>query len=502
MTQPLALHVPTPWVLALDIGTSSARALICDAVGDPIPGLVAQVAYAPQTDASGAHTFAPTELLAATVSAIDATLGLAGAAAPQIAAVALDSFWHSLVAVDAQNTPLTPVITWADTRPRQAARELRATLDGAALHQRTGAPLHASFWPAKLRWLRQTQPEAVVHAAQFISVGEWLHRCFLGRSVASLSMASGTGLLATQARTWDADLVAALGIRPAQLPPLGDLGDAQIGLAPSYAAHWPTLAAVPWFPAIGDGAAANVGSDCTTPDHPALTIGTTSAMRVILPLDARPLPPALFRYLLDCDRAVIGGALSEGGNLLAWLEATCRVPSLAQAEADAAQLAPTAHGITILPFIAGERSLGWHDGARLVMDGMTAATTPTELVRAALEALALRLGALHAVLGRAIPEAATASLAASGGTLWQSPVLQQIVADVLGVPLTFSATREASARGAAKLALVALGIAQPSVQEEIHTVAPDPTTTAAYHQAASRQEALYAALFDGLGGIG
>jgi gluconokinase len=494
MTQPSAAAAPPPWVLALDIGTSSARALICDAAGDPILGLVAQESYAPQADSAGASTFTPQALLAATSVAIDAVLAAAGDAARTIAGVALDSFWHSLVAVDGHNQPLTPIFTWADTRPRQAAHELRATLDGAAIHQRTGAPLHASFWPAKLRWLRQKQPEIVANAALFISVGEWLQRCFLGRSVTSLSMASGTGLLATQARAWDMDLVAELGIRPTQLPPLGDLGDALTGLAPDYAARWPMLGRVPWFPAIGDGAAANVGSDCTTPARPALTIGTTSAMRVILPLDDRPLPPALFRYLLDRNRAVIGGAFSEGGNLLAWLETVCNLPSLAQVEVAAARLAPAAHGITILPFIAGERSLGWHDDARLVLAGMTVATTPTELVRAALEALALRLGALHVVLGKMVPESAAAPLAASGGTLWQSPLLQQIVADVLGVPLTFTATREASACGAARLALAALGMAQSLPAGATTAVAPDPTTAAVYRQAALRQDALYAAL--------
>lgn len=488
---------PTPYVLALDVGTSSVRALLCDATGQAIPGQTAQQTYAPQTSTDGASTFDPAMLLTATTTVIDAVLHGAGKLTHEIRAVALDTFWHSLVALDAQDAPLTPVITWADTRPRQAAHALRAELDAAALHQRTGAPLHASYWPAKLRWLADAQPTVVAHAAQFVSVGEYLHRQFLGRSVCALCMASGTGLLTTQARAWDGELVALLGLRPTQLPPLGDLGDALTGLAPDYARRWPALAAVPWFPALGDGATANVGSDCTTPARLALTVGTSSAMRVVAPVDASPLPGGLWRYLLDRDRAVLGGALSEGGNLLAWLTRTCGLDDLNAAEARAAQLPPAAQGIDVLPFIAGERSLGWHDDARLVISGITGNTTPIDLLRALLEALAYRLGALHTALGQALPATASAQIIASGGTLLRSALLQHIVADVLGDPLTLTSVDEASARGAALLALQALGALPPggvAPAPITRTVAPDPAHAPAYRQAAARQQALYAAV--------
>src|SRR5207249_4780241 len=169
--------------------------------------------------------------------------------------VATDTFWHSLVGVDANGKAITPLITWEDTRPRQAAAELRRQLDQTAVHQRTGARLHASYWPAKLRWLATTQPDVFARVAQWLSFGEYLHQQLLGRSVCSFSMASGTGMLVTRTRQWDIELMDVLGVRPEQLPKLGDVDESVSGLVPAYASRWPTLSNVPWFPAIGDGAA-------------------------------------------------------------------------------------------------------------------------------------------------------------------------------------------------------------------------------------------------------
>src|SRR5579884_3379285 len=92
--------------------------------------------------------------------------------------------------------------------------------------------------------------------AQWLSFGEYMQRCFLGKSVCSLSMASGTGLLNIRARAWDTQLLPVLNIRPDQLPPLGDIHDRVQGLKPEYASRWPALRDIPWYPAIGDGAAA------------------------------------------------------------------------------------------------------------------------------------------------------------------------------------------------------------------------------------------------------
>lgn len=495
-----------PYVLALDVGSSSTRAILFDATGNAVPHVKAQTTYSAHSDASGESSFDADALVEQVALTIDEALAAAGPLAQQIAAVAIDTFWHSLVAVDASGRPLMPVLTWADTRAQDAADTLRRELDERALHERTGAGLHASYWPAKLRWLAQTQPQVASRAAQYLSFGEFLHRQIVGRSVCSLSMASGTGLLVTRSGRWATDLLPTLGVHREQLPNLGDLRDSVRGLTPAYAQRWPALRDARWFPAFGDGATANVGSGCMSPGQVAITVGTSSAVRAVVPNSGDVAPDGLWLYLVDARRALLGGALSEGGNLFAWMEQTLRVPPLAEAEAQMTALAPDGHGLTILPFVAGERSLGWHGAARATISGMHTHTTPFELLRAGVEALAYRISAVYTRLAQTLARegapdhgGAAPLLVASGGALLGSPLFQQIVADSLGVPLHPSREHEASARGAALLALEALGIlseAATAAPQLGAPVLPDAARGAIYQRGAARQAALYHKLLD------
>src|SRR5690348_7290056 len=184
-----------PYILALDVGTSSTRALLFDAKGNALPNALAQRTYKLTISNEGEVSVDPDALVAIVAQTIDGVLAMTGPLARDIGAVAIDTFWHGMMGVDADNRPLTQLILWEDTRPHDAAVELREKLDEEAIHARTGARLHASYWPAKLRWLATQAPDIFAHAAQWLSFGEYLYRRFLGRSVCSLSMASGTGML-------------------------------------------------------------------------------------------------------------------------------------------------------------------------------------------------------------------------------------------------------------------------------------------------------------------
>src|SRR5260370_8579046 len=214
-------------------------------------------------------------------------------------------------------------------------------------------------------------------------------------------MASGTGMLITRTRSWDTSLQALLGVRAEQLPPVGDLRDSITGLKPEFAERWPALRDIPLFRAIGDGAAANVGSACATAENWAITTGTSSAIRVVVPSDIVP-PRGLWLYLLDEKRGLLGGALSEGGNIFAWLASTLKLPPLVEAESLIASMPPDRHGLTILPFLSCERSPGWHDEASMAVVGINSHTSPTSLLRATLESLAYQLGQVYDQLNTAL----------------------------------------------------------------------------------------------------
>jgi gluconokinase len=485
-----------PSILALDIGTSSTRAILYDARGTAVPGVQSQLTYQLTTSHEGEASVDADFLCSLVARTIDETLHAAGERAQQIVGVATSAFWHTLVPLDAAGHPLLPLLTWEDTRPQQAAIELRAQLDEASTHRRTGTRLHACYWPAKIRWLASVHPEIAAQTARYVSFGEYLHERLLGRAVCSLSMASGTGLLNTRARTWDDELLKLLHLTHAHLPKLGDLPDTLQGLTPEFAARWPALNSVPWFPAIGDGAAANLGSNCANASTWAVTMGTSSAMRVVVePAQVEP-EQGLWLYYVDRKRALLGGALSEGGNVLAWLKNTLQLSDLAQLDRQLADMEPAAHGLTVLPQIGGERSPGWHAHAAMTISGLNLHTTPNEIVRASLEAVIFQLGEVYDQLAHVLAAQVTQPrLIANGGALLKSSLLCQLLADTLKRPLELSESSEASARGVALLALETLKIIPDLTQlvpETASSIQPDADRHAIYDKARARQRKLYA----------
>jgi gluconokinase len=505
MSQPASQDIPPvqtndpkpPFILAIDVGTSSTRTMLFDATGATIPSVLAQRPYQLTTSVKGEVSVDADALVDIVGQTINDALRSCGSMARQIGAVAMDTFWHSLLGVDERNHAITPVITWEDTRAFNAAADLLKQLNEEEVHKRTGARLHASYWPAKLHWLATEEPETFQRVTQWISFGEYLHRRFLGKSICSLSMASATGLFNTKARTWDKELMRVLDVRPEQLPQLGDVRDGITGLSSEYASAWPALRTIPWYPAIGDGAAAAVGSGCANLDNWSLTIGTSSAIRVVLPPEKAVPSMSLWLYLIDDKRGIMGGALSEGGNVLNWLEATLKLPPLRDTETLIASMRPDEHGLTILPFISGERSLGWHAQSRMTISGVSVHTTPADLLRASKESIAYQLRAVYddlrstLTVNGALP---TPRMVASGGALLGSPTFQSILADTLDTPIYPSRDHEASARGVALLALESLGLIPDVAQVAPNLVAPvqpDHARGEIYRAAMARQAKLY-----------
>lgn len=491
-----------PFVIALDAGTSSVRALAYDGEGRDILATEEQIRYTLDTTAEGAATFDAETLFDLTVRAIDGVVARLGGRAADVEAVGTTSFWHSLMGVDTEGVPTTAVLYWADTRSSAQAEALRGELDAEAVWQRTGCRLHSSYWPAKLCWLRQATPDAATRTVRWLSFAEYAlgKLCEHDADAVTICMASGTGLLDVHTLEWDHEMLAASGITPETLSPLVDLGPPG-RLRSAFATRWPPLAGADWFPALGDGACANVGSSAIGAASMALTVGTSAAMRVVLP---RPpgetwvIPPGLWAYRLDREQAVLGGALSNGGNLLRWLWNTTGTGPDDEETAAAATLEPDSTGLTLLPFLAGERSPGWHDDATAVFAGLTVATRPRHLIRAGMEAVAYRLAAVYDALGPLC--ASDHRIIVSGGAVLSMPAWLQIIADTLGHPLTALASDdETTARGAALMAATESGIL-PSLESAAdfttHATGYEPDMAAheRYGAGRSRQERLESAL--------
>ncbi len=481
-----------PVVLAFDIGTSGVRSGLFDHRGDEIAGSQVSLSHEFGSLTNGTDSDADA-LIDFVWSALDIAVARAESFVSRIDYVATSCFWHSLVGVDNQGRAVTPLLGWADTRAAEAVNALRSKFSEQETHPRTGARFHPSYWPAKLLWLQQERPAIFAQDTHWLSLSDYLFLQLFGVESTSVSMASATGLFNQHTCDWDRELCERLGIRIEQLPLIAQPGQTFQLCFVDQLARWPLLEGAAWFPAIGDGAANNIGAGCVTRDRVALMIGTSGAMRVLGNGNPPPaLPSELFCYRADLDRVVIGGALSDGGGLYRWMKDTLNLNYDAdELEVKLAAMEPDAHGLTILPFWSGERATGWSTSAKGSIVGLTAQTKPLDILRASMEAVCYRFALLAKALDKLAPQA---TIVAAGNALLSSKVWAQMMTDVLGRRMELSGIREASSRGAALLALEAAGKIDSieTVEPEfIVAYEPDMTRHARYAEAIERQQKLY-----------
>lgn len=496
MTERGGLAERGPWLLVLDVGSSSARAWLYDRSARGLdPGPAARQRYRWRSVPAGVMESDAGTLLEGAAAAVDGALAVARWGGAEIEAVAVTTFWHSLLGVDAGGEPTTAVLAWGDARAAGEAVRLVGELDEAAVHRRTGCFLHPSYPSVKLSWLRRAEPELFARTAAWLSFAEHLEWRLFGRRRVSYSMASGSGLLDVHRLRWDGEWLERLGLDEGGLSELVDTDAPIRGLLPEFAERWPELAAVDWYPAVGDGACAALGSGAAEPGSLSLTIGTSAAIRAVWEAEEVEIPSSLWCYRLDGRRWVVGEALSNGGNAIARLRRTLVLPPPGELEAALASMAPDAHGLTVLPYMVPERGAGWLGETHAAVVGLTAATTPEQQVRAWMEAIAYRLARgcerLEAAVGRAT------HVYASGGALEGSPAWSGILADALDRPVLLPAEPEATTRGAALLALECRGLALGvEAAEPDHAVRfePDPERHGRHREARRRHEALAEAL--------
>jgi gluconokinase len=316
-----------------------------------------------------------------------------------------------------------------------------------------------------LAWLAEEQPDVIRAARRFVSFADYLYMQLLELDdvPTSVSLASGTGLLDLDSHSWDSELLEELELDSERLPQIDD------------------AAVKAWYPAVHDGACANIGAGCVSRERAALTLGTSGALRTVYEAESASPRAGLFLYLVDNRRVVEGGSVSDGGNVHAWLDDTLR-----EARGSLAGRDPDTHGLTFVTLLGGERSPGWHTHAKGLVYGLTLSTTPLDLKQAALEGVAFRF----AQIAELMPE--VEEIVATGGALLNDDDWLQITADALGRPVTVSDVQEASLRGAAVIALERLG--QSAAAAPLgRVVEPRPEHADSYTAARERQRALYRA---------
>ena len=478
--------------LAIDLGSSSVRAIVFQKDGNgtlqTVPGALSRRPRHMSTAEPGQATFDAEGYFADLVACID-ELEAAGCL-ESISTVAVDSQWHSIVPIDSSGSPIGQALSWADTRPRHPLTELKDARMPAEearfedLRQRTGCAFAPLYWTWRAPWLVAQAGGSSI--ARFVGLPELVGQQLLDDPSTSLSMASGTGLLATAEQQWDDEALRLAGITAAMLPPLAPPGW-RGRLSPTWRRRWPGLAGADWSPVVGDGAAANVGVGCDRPGQAAMTIGTSAAVRAIRPApDRSQLAPNLWRYCLDAERVVVGAAFSSGGQLYAWALSLWEGTSTAATGAlvDGAgmargvshevrydlplDIAAGSEGVLVLPWHAGTRPPAPSvPGGQGCIVGLGLGHTGAHIVSAAVEAVCFQLAQGLADLEQDGEKAL--EIVANGGAIDRSPWWKARLASVLGRPLHCPMVQETTALGAAALAL-GVELSASSMEDEL--VAP------------------------------
>lgn len=454
------VNTPPPVVLSLDLGSSGVKGAAFDTQGRSLAGLEAAVPVDLRYAAGGVAEVRLTELVAGAETVLDRLCQRLGER--PVLAVALTSIASSLVALDAQSRPLGPVLSYADTRAAAEVTQMARTLSVDAV----GCPAFSAYWPAQIPWWRKANPH--LSALRFCSVPDYLLLRWSGQWLTSYSLASWTGMLDRRTLDWHPAALAMTSLESPQLPTLAD-HSAAVFLTAQQQQRWPKLTGVPFYLGVADGATANVGSGALTPSRPALTIGSTSAVRLALEGTAPHVPAGLWSYRVSRETHLLGGALTEGGNLYHWLTSTLAL-NIKALDEELLNMAPDGHGLSFIPSLGGTRSPDYDPHSRGSVHGLTYATTPAEIARAAMEGVACRL----ADLAHRLPLPQDAVFIASGRALLASRSWQQMLADALGRPLLLEERPTgASARGAALLALITQGYpvsTEPTAQRLVEPV--------------------------------
>lgn len=460
-TSPPTLAVPlteatSPFVLALDIGSTASRGGLYDATGRPISGAKSRQSHEFTKTADGTSTIDAEQVVEECRQIVTEIVSFIEEEdiGDQVKGVALDTFASSLVLVgdkSGKQRALTPCYTYADSRSHGQVAQLRQELDEADYHARTGVRLHTSYLPSRIYWMREEHPELLDQAESLMSLGEYVYHRLAGVRGLARSTAAWAGILNAHTGELDREILDHVGAKPEWFASLVDPDEPARSTKKKVAKKWPCLVEADWFHAIPDGWASNVGPGAVDEETVAVAAATSGAMRVILNQVPEHIPPGLWCYRLSRSSCILGGALNDVGRAVAWLEET-----LAPVEdlAEVLTAKPPAGTPVVIPFFSGERATGWAAQATASFSGITAASGPAHLWRGTIDGLAISYARVWEQLEAA--GARPERVIASGSVTTDLPFWLQPLANALETPVIPLEMKRATLRGTALIAMATL----------------------------------------------
>ena len=467
------------YFLGIDIGTTSVKAVAFYRDGKTVlESSVSYPIYHPFPEWSEQD---PEIIYAALVKTVEYILQELSPDVPVLCS--FSSAMHSLIAVDRTGRAISPSIIWADNRATSYASRIHAEHQAEEFYRRTGLPVHAMSPFCKLQWLKDNQSEIFSNAYKFVGIKEFVFNKLFGIYAADASVAAATGLMNSETRQWDPWILEQIGVSAEKLSEIVEIG--KIFYSP---VAFPSLKIIPFVVGGSDGAMANIGASDESGGL-VITIGTSSAARLIINEPYFDPGMRTFCYYLQKGQWLLGGASNNGGIVMQWLleEFFQSEKTMSEFLKPASTVGPGADGLIFLPYLLGERAPIWDADAKGVLFGVHINHGQAQMIRASLEGV---IYCIRAVSQALLEKTEIHKIFATGGFA-RNDLWVQMMADVFNLPVLVCGTIENSAWGAVKTGMQALGI--PVLAEVLinKTYHPDPRAHEVYAPGFKKFQRLY-----------
>lgn len=398
---------------------------------------------------------------------------------------------HSLILMDKEDKPITNSLIWADNRAAAIADILKENELGKQFYKFSGVPIHAMSPFCKLCWFKEKEPALFKNTKKFIGIKEYIFKCLFDKYIVDTAIASATGLLNTELLQWDENILNYAGITTNQLStivPTTHIEYLPLNM-PINLLQLQAFKKTAFVIGSSDGGLANLGTGATEEDIMSITIGTSSAARLVTQQAVTDKKMRTFCYHLSSKQYIIGGASNNGAVVLQWLKENILQNN--HSYSDFLSMAETVEagctGLLFLPYILGERAPLWNSAARGVYFGLHKSHHTAHLVRAAMEAVVYNIYAIAKIL----MEKKTIKIIYANGGFADSIFWVQLLSDMFNLPVFVPSMEESSTLGAVMIGMQALNIPVQFNFSAGKNYQPNTANHLIYLQQAAKMERLY-----------
>jgi gluconokinase len=445
-----------PHFIAIDLGTTNCKAVVIDETCNVIH--TNKIAVNSILEDDGTHEQNAEEIFQAVIKLLQKYLQ--DADKNKIGCVSFSAAMHSFMAVDKGGNPLMNAMTWADTRSKKYAIELRNSATGKNIYAQTGTAIHAMSPLCKLLWLKNEKPQIFNAAYKFISIKEYIYNKLFNKYIIDEGIACSTGLYDIYNNKWNEASLQLASIDASKLSSVVATTHYETELLNGIRQQLNLVNDIPFVMGGNDGCLANFGCGALSKDTAVLTLGTSGAVRLTI---SKPQPKelnGLFCYILTKEVYVTGGPINNGGIALEWFAKNFLDLVLEQDNNFdkvihlASQAAATSEGLMFLPYLLGERAPVWDENACGIFYNLKMNHSKEHLTRAVIEGISF---SLLQILNSIEQQNNSVDGVYVSGFVTGSDFWLQLLADMFGKKIILNEVADASAVGAALIGLYATG---------------------------------------------